>query len=316
MHVHRKFYSEAESCLNKAENLFLPKAETTNSHSIIPLKCYKKLIVRKWYTAKTAQKVEESFEKLMELYRSGYSNLQPDGDIYTAYIDARAVRNKSVEQNLEKMIEQYKSSGKEEMKPQAKVFNTVLLSLAQNKRKVAGLYNKSIHLLNLMSDLEVQPDMKTINLVLKNTMKGNRKNSYEISITLMKVIEKYDLIPDTHTLHLIMDSCGWASSDDREHALKRCLSTFGDIRKQNFVGPITYGVLSKVIYRLASRDDCADKVGQSLLSMCCDDGMLTAEVRGRFKSMMSHSAWEKAYARRLSSDKIEPADWSRNIETN
>ena len=312
MHVHRKLYSETEIFLKRAQDLFLFQGDTHRDHSLIPLKCYKKLIVRNWYTKKTAQKVEESFENLMMLYRSGYSNLKPDCDLYTAYIDARAVGNKDVELTLDEMIENYKESDDKELKPQSKVFNTVLLSL--NKRKRSKLYDKSIKILHLMLDLGVQPDIKTFNLVLKNTRKGDYKDVYERSFMLMKMIEESNLTPDSHTLHLLIDACGSALSHDREVALKRCLSTFGEIRKQNLVGPITYGVLCKVMYRLMSRDNRADKIGESLLSMCCDDGMLTSEVRGRLNSMMSRSVWEKQYVSRLSNHGIEPADWSRNVQ--
>ena len=316
MQIYRKLYSEAESCLEKAEDLFLSKVDTNETHSPIPLNCYKKIIVRNWYTAKTAKKVEESFEKLMVLYRSGYSNLQPDCDLYTAYIDARAIGGKNVEHNLEEMIEQYESSENEEMKPQAKVFNTVLLSLAHDKGNARSFYNKSINLLNRMFDLGVQPDIKTFNLVLKNALKGDGKNVYERSTMLIKMIQENKLNPDSHTLHLIADACGSAPSDDCDAALNRCLSTFGDIRKHNFVGPITYGIMSRVIYRLtSSRHARADKVAGSLLSICCEDGMLTSEVRGRLQSMMSRSSWEKQYIRRLSNNEREPADWSRNIQT-
>jgi len=170
MHANRKLYSKAEGCLKKAENLLLPSTDRADNHSVIPLKCYKKIIVRNWYTGKTAQKVEDSFESLQKLYRSGYSNLQPDSDIYSAYINARAAAGKEVKHNLDEMIEQYESSGKEELKPQAKVFNTVLLSLAADKRNSSSLHSKSVSLLNRMTDLGVEPDIKTMNLVLKNTM--------------------------------------------------------------------------------------------------------------------------------------------------
>lgn len=315
MHVHRKLYSDAERCLKKAEDLFLSKVDKKTRYSFIPLKCYKKIIVRNWYTEKTAQKVEESFERLMGQYRAGYSNLQPDCDLYTAYIDVRAIGRKNVEYNLEEMIEQYKSSENDEMKPQAKVFNTVLRSLSQDKGNVPSLYNNSIKILNRMLDLDVQPNIKTFNLVLKNAIKGNAKDVYERSTMLIKMIEDNNLIPDNHTLHLIIDAGGSAPSDQRDVALKSCLSTFGEIRKHNFVGSITYGIVSKVIYRLASRDVRADKIGESLLSMCCDDGMLTSEVRGRLQSMMSRSAWEKHYVSRLSNGEREPAGWNRNIQT-
>ena len=272
-------------------------------------------MVRNWYTEKTAQKVEESFEKVMELYRDGYSNLQPDSELYTAYIEARVVRKKNVEHNLEEMIESYKLGETEELKPQAKAFNAVLLSLSQDKRTAKQLSDKSVNLLNTMSALGVQPDIKTLNLVLKNAIKGKNKNIYELSTMLMEMAEANNLTPDSHTLHSIIDACGSAPSNDREVALKRCLSTFGDIRKRNFVGPITYGVLSKVVFRLTSKGARADRVGESLLSMCCDDGLLTSEVKGRLQSMMSRSAWEKQYISQLSADGRDPAGWNRNVQT-
>lgn len=316
MHVNRKSYSEAEMCLKKAEDSLLSKINVTNDHhSPIPLKCYKKIIVRNWYTEKTAQKVEESFEKLINLYHRGYRNLQPDSELCTAYIEARVVRKKDVEHNLEAMIESYQLSDNKELKPEAKAFNAVLLSLASDKRNAKQLSDKSVNLLNTMSALDVQPDIKTLNLVLKNAIKGKNKNVYELSTMLMEMMETNNLIPDTHTLHSIIDACGSAPSDDREGALKRCLTTFGEIRKQDIVGPITYGILSKVIFRLTSKGARADKVGESLLSMCCDDGLLTSEVKGRLESMMSHSAWEKHYVSRLSTDGRDPADWNRNVQT-
>jgi len=314
MHVNRKLYSEAEKCLEKAENLLHQPNEMKDNLSPIPLKCYKKIIVRNWYTSKTAAKVEVSFKKLMTLYRDGYSNLQPDCDLYTAYINARAVAKKEVQQNLEEMIEQYKTSENEEMKPQAKVFNTVLLALGQDEKKRGDLHKISIDLLKLMEDLDVQPDIRTINLAMRNVSKVNRKDAYERMATLTEMIQEKKLTPDSHTLHLILDACGSAPSNKFEPGLKKCLSTFGDIRKQNYIGPTTYGIFSKVVYRLASRDARADKIGDSVLALCCEDGMLTSEVRDRLESMMSSAAWTKQYASRLSNEGIEPADWSRNIK--
>jgi len=315
MHVSRKQYSQAEGCLKKAETLLLSSTVTIGNQSPIPLKCYKKIILRNWYTAKTAQKVEESFANVTKLYRSGYSNLQPDSDLYSAYISARAVAGKEVENTLEEMIEQYKTSGNEESKPQAKVFNTILLSLSQDKRNASRLHSKSTNLLNRMADLGVQPNIKTINLILKNVIKGNYDDAYKTSTVLITMIDENKLNPDSHTLHFILDACGSASSGERFDAIKKCLSTLAEIRAQNFVGPITYGILSKVVYRLASRDARADKIGKSVLSLCCKDGMLTSEVRGRLQATMSRSAWEKEYTNNLTSGEREPIDWSRNIQT-
>jgi hypothetical protein len=317
MNVNRKLYSQAGSCLKKAENVLLSTTNSTeDKQSPIPLKCYKKMIIRKWYTSKTSQRVEALFERLMSLYSVGYTNLQPDCDTYTAYISARASAGKEVEHNLEEMIELYKSNENEALLPQTKVFNTVLLSLAQDKRKESsGLQDKSISLLTRMINLGVQPDIKTINLVLQNVIRGNNMNAYGIMLTLIERSEKNKLNPDSRTLHLIIDACGSAASNERDRALKKCLSTFGTIREKGFVGPITYGILSKVVYRLVSKDVRADKVGQSILTLCCEDGMLSSEVRGRLRSMMSNGVWEKVYENRLSHDKREPDEWSRNTHT-
>ncbi|OEU18552.1 hypothetical protein FRACYDRAFT_236829 [Fragilariopsis cylindrus CCMP1102] len=314
MHVNRKLYSQAGSCLKKAENVLLSTTDSTgDKESPIPLKCYKKMIIRNWYTSKTSQRVEALFERLMSLYSAGYTNLQPDCDLYTAFINARASAGKEVEHNLEEMIELYKSNENEALLPQTKVFNTVLLSLAQDKKKESSaLQDKSISLLTRMINLGVQPDIKTINLVLQNIIRGNNMNAYGIMLTLIERCEKNKLNPDSRTLHLIMDACGSAASNERDRALKKCLSTFGAIREKGLVGPITYGILSKVVYRLISKDVRADKVGQSILVMCCEDGMLNTEVRGRLRSMMSNRSWEKVYENQLSHDKREPDEWSRN----
>jgi hypothetical protein len=314
MHVNRKLYSQAGSCLKKAENVLLSTTDSIeDKESPIPLKCYKKMIIRNWYTSKASHRVEALFERLMSLYSAGYTNLQPDCDLYTAYINARASAGKEVEHNLEEMIQLYKSNENEALLPQTKVFNTVLLSLAQDKRKESSaLQDKSISLLTRMINLGVQPDIKTINLVLQNIIRGNNMNAYGIMLTLIERSEKNKLNPDSRTLHLIIDACGSASSNERDRALKKCLSTFGAIREKGFVGPITYGILSKVVYRLTSKDVRADKVGQSILVLCCEDGMLNTEVRGRLRSMMSNGSWEKVYENQLSHDKREPGEWSRN----
>jgi len=314
MHVNRKLYSEAGSYLKKAEKALLSTTDSTEKLSPIPLKCYKKMIIRNWYTTTTAQRVEAFFERLLSLHNFGYTNLRPDYDLHTAYINARAASGKEVEHDLEAIIKLYKENEDEALLPQTKVFNTVLLSLAQKKSNISGLHAKSISLLTRMGKLGVQPDIKTFNLVLQNIVRGNQKQAYGIMLTLIEKIEKNELTYDSHTLHLIIDACGSAPPNERDIALKKSLSTLGEIREKGFVGPITYGILSKVVYRLLSRDVRADKVGQSILTLCCKDGMLNSEVRGRLRSMMSNRAWEKVYEIRLSHDKREPDEWSRNIQ--
>ena len=133
-------------------------------------------------------------------------------------------------------------------------------------------------------------------------------------ICFVKMIEENNLSPDSHTLHLIIDACGSATSNDRESALKMCLTKLGEIREQDFVNQITYGIVSKVAYRLTS-DRNASQIGSILLTLCCDDGMLKSDVRGRLQAMMSDLDWEQHYVRRLSIDNVEPTDWSRNIKT-
>merc|ERR1712238_434111 len=108
--VNRRLYSEAGSYLKKAEMALLSTTDSTEKLSPIPLKCYKKMIIRKWYTSTTAQRVEALFERLLSLHIFGYTNLQPDCDLHTAYINARAASGKEVEHNLEEIIRLYKEN--------------------------------------------------------------------------------------------------------------------------------------------------------------------------------------------------------------
>lgn len=313
MHVHRKLYSEAGSCLQKAENKLLANPESSKNVSIIPLECYKRLIVRKWYTVKTAPRVERTFERLTGLYRSGYFNLKPDCEIYAGYIRALSACGKDVETPLNEMIEMYKANGTKSSVPSVEPFNVVLLSYGQGKEKTTNAGEKSIALFNRMITLGVDPDIKTLNFVLKNVIRGSNQNPYVIVSGLMARVEAKKMQHNSFTLHFVLEACGSAHSGDRESALKKCLSTLGEIREKGYVGRATYGICSRVIYRLLSKGARADKVAVSVMSLCREDGWFDSEVRDRLQSLMSPVAWEQQYIAELTPGSQEPADWSRNI---
>jgi hypothetical protein len=314
MLVYRKLYSEAGSCLQKAENKLLTNAESSNNISVIQLECYKKLIVRKWYTETTAPRVERIFDRLLDLYRSGYSNLRPDCELYTGYIRALSAMGKDVDNPLNEMIDLWEATGKTAPLPSAEPFNTALLLYEQGADRGFNSSKKSIALLNRMDALGVTPDIKTLNLVLQNVTKWNKQNAYVNVSGLMARLEAYNLEPDSFTLHYILDACGSAPSDDRETALKKCLLTLLEIREKGFTGRTTYGITSRVIYRLLSKSPRADKVAASVMSRCREDGWFDSDIRNRLQSLMSSAAWAQQYTSDLPPDGHEPAEWSRNVQ--
>lgn len=315
MFVYRRLYSEAGSCLQKAENKLLANAESSNNISVIPLECYKKLIVRKWYTATTAPRVSRTFDRLTDLYRSGYSNLRPDCELYTGYIRALSAMGKDVDGPLNEMIDLWEASGMTTPLPTAEPFNVALLSQERRSDKGFTSGKKAIALLNRMEALGVAPDIKTLNLVLQNVTKGNNHSSYMIVSGLISRLETYNLHPDSFTLHYILDSCGSAPSDERESALKKCLLTLREIRDKGYVGRTTYGIASRVIYRLLSKGSRADKVAASVMSLCREDGWFDLDVRDRLQSLMSREAWAQQYTNHMPPDGQEPAVWRRNVQT-
>jgi hypothetical protein len=322
MYVFRKRYSEAGIFIQKAENvLLLPhkKDHATEQISPLSLGCYKRMIVRNWYTAKTAPKVQELFVHLMKLYRSGYSNLQPDSALYTGYIRSIAASGGNVEKPLQEMIHLYKSSANEELKPTTEVFNTVLLSYSRGNSKSSQAGKKSISLLNQMVvDLGVRPDTKTLSVVLNNVTKGGNPYSFIMVTNLLTMLEEHDCKPEhnDHTLHYMLAACREHAKSSADHALKTCLSTFQEIREKNLVRSNTYKILSQAVVRLVSKGQRADNVAGAILQLCLEDGRLTSEVKGNLQSVMSNSAWAMQYERNLSPDGKEPPAWSRNVPVN
>jgi hypothetical protein len=320
MHAYRKWYTEAESCLVKAEEALLSEAVVKDETSLIPVDCYKRMINRKWFTAQNVPRVIETFQRLLRFYNSGYSNLRPDRDIFTGYIKACATVNKdsgAIDTILDEMLQLYKESGDESCKPDNEIFNALLLAYKHDTKtsKVAG--EKSMALLNRMLNLDIQPDTRTINFVMQNVIRSGGKDSYSMVVDLYhKLLEENDLQPDSHTLHTLLDACGSAEPGKHKEALNRCLETFGDIRQKEATGQFTYGILTKVLRRIVQQGPRADKVVSSALQLCCEDGFLNPPVKNTCQAMMTRDSWKRVYTSRLSDGKEEPTEWSRNVVAN
>ncbi|KAL3916619.1 MAG: hypothetical protein SGILL_005096, partial [Bacillariaceae sp.] len=319
MHVSRKLFPAASSLVQRAERSLLGEGDQdTNAHRIspIPLQCYKIMIVRKWYTSKTAPSIKLLFNHLKGLYGSGYENLQPDSEIVTAYMRACFTLGEDVEPLLQSMIDLYISSGNEHLKPSAEAFNIVLLGYSRKNAKTVHSGKKAAHLLTQMLDLDVQPDTKSLNFVLHSLTKGNNKYAFDAVMKLLNELEERGCKPefDSFTLHYILDACGGAGTTTSDTALKKCLSIFREIRENDMVGSTTYGILTKVLYRLLRKGDRAEKVAGSILALCCEDGCLAPDVKGRLQSLMSRSAWAVQYEQKLTpSNGEEPGAWSRAV---
>jgi hypothetical protein len=317
MHTSRKLYLTAGAFLKNAETALLSSSDNGKPPLVspIPLECYKRMIVRNWYTDKTAPTVKRLFQQLMRLYHSGYDTLRPDSEVYTGYMRACSAMGEDVEPIFRELILLYKSTGEEALKPTIETFNLVLFGYSRRNIKKIQAGNMSTKIIDLMLDLGVTPNTKSLNFALHNLIKCSNQYSFEKTMNLIKSLEEHNCKPtfDSFTLHYILDACDGNSTTNNDVALKKGLYTYRDIREKGMVGPTTYGILGKVLQSLLSKGDRADRVAGSILTLCCQDGRLTREVKNRFRSILSPSAWTLHYERNLAPNGEEPEEWSCNV---
>ena len=319
MHTSRKQYAEAEKYLIQAEKMLLngggDGSEGGCRQSPIPLDCYKKLIVRKWYTAKNYPAIETSFGRLKEFAKLGYANLQPDAEIYTGFIRASAAagKTKELEDAFKEMVENYETIKEDRMKPTTDAYNTLLL--ARIRGNDASKSQDAVSVLQAMESLDVYPDVKTLNLVLQSMLKTKNRPAFaEVTELIYRLQQTYNVKPDSFTRHLLLDACTVAPREKRDEALKKSLATLHEIRVNNEVGPTTYGILSRVVNMFNRRGDQGAKIAGLCFDLCCQDGWLTDQIKTRFRKSMSSRAWSEAYEQKLSQSGAEPTEWSRNTK--
>ncbi|KAL3941491.1 MAG: hypothetical protein SGBAC_004160 [Bacillariaceae sp.] len=321
MLTYRNLFNEAEEYLRRAEKTLLQSKSLKGEDSMISIDCYQRLIRRKWYTPKTAPRVISTFRRLKGIYRSGYSNLLPNQEIFTSYTKALATVEKDarkVEKALDEMLELYRKTREESCKPNVEIFQTILLAYRQDatKTKVAG--KKSLELLDRMKSLEVVPDAKCLNYVMQCVNKSSNDDVFETVSELYTMFAQHGFESDSFSRHSLMDACASARSSNQDAALTTSLETFAQIRQDDQVGPQTYPILTRVLMRVLSKgSDRADKVAKAVFQACCDDGYWQANggpLKKRFKSLFSRSAWHEVYTKQLDRNKDEPRLWSRNIK--
>ena len=319
IHTNRKQYAEAEKYLLQAETMLLNSGddgtESGCRHSPIPLDCYKKLIIRKWYTAKNYPAIETTFGRLKKLAKLGYANLQPDAEIYTGFIRASAAagKTKELEDAFKEMIENYETIKEDRMKPTTDAYNTLLL--ARIRGNDASKSQDAVSVLQAMESLDVYPDVKTLNLVLQSMLKAKNRPAFaEVTELIYRLQQTYNVKPDSYTRHLLLDACTVAPREKRDEAMKKSLALLHEIRTKNEVGPTTYGILSRVVNMFNRRGDQGAKIAGLCFDLCCQDGWLTDQVKTRFRKSMSSSAWSEAYEQKLSESGTEPTEWSRNTK--
>jgi hypothetical protein len=266
--------------------------------------------------------VEATFNRLMGFYRSGYTDLRPNKDVFAGYIKARTMTTNDGDEILkilDDMCRFMEKTGDVSCKPDVDIFNSVLHAYSQDPEKSDVAGTKSLNLMDRMVSLGIQPSTRTINFVMRSVLKSGKTDTYPTVADLFGKFERYSLEPDTFSFQVLLEACGTADSKQHVDALKLCLTTFANIRGKDLVDQIHYGILTKVLRRIVPEGARADKVFGSVFLLCCEDGLLTRQVKNSFQSMMSKSAWEQVYATRLSSvdqqRQQERAEWRRNLQT-
>jgi hypothetical protein len=219
-----------------------------------------------------------------------------------------------VEKVLDEMLDLYETTGDDSCKPNTEIFNSVLLAYRQDAKKASAAGQKSISLLDKMQSLHIQPDTKSLNYVMQSVNKSTKNDVYLKVCEIFGMFDTYELEPDTFSRHLLLDACGSAGPKNSNAALMEALETFGDIRKQEQIGPLTYPILTKVLQRILPKGDRTDKAATSAFLLCCEDGLLEqGQLKKRFKSLTSKATWHELYTGKLHSGKQEPHEWSRNL---
>jgi hypothetical protein len=257
----------------------------------------------------------------MGFYRSGYSDLRPNKDIFAGYIKARTMTTNDADEILKIFDDMWRfmeETGDISCKPDVDIFNTVLYAYTQDPEKsdVAGA--KSLNLMERMVSLDIQPSTRTINFVMRSVLQSGKADTYTTVADLFGKFETYSLEPDSSSFQILLEGYGTADSKQHENALKQCLTTFANLREKDQVDEVHYEILTKVLRRIVLGGTRADEVCGSVFLLCCEDGLLTRKVKNSFQSMMSKSAWEQVYATRLSSSvdqQQERAEWRRNLQT-
>lgn len=314
MQTRRKRFQQAENTVFDAEKELLSSTPGPDEASPIPLNCYRQLINRGWYTEKTAPKVVATFQHLFDLYSSGYSDLRPDSDIFLGYIRALAVTvdgAAAAERGLVEMLQLFEVTGDDSCKPDAAVWDTVLLAYGKNAKSDL-VASKSLLLFEDMLRRGIKPTTKTINYLMRSVIKRGGKDTYSTVVELFENFQKHDLEPDSFSLHFLADACSFANVNKQGIALKTCLETIGKIREKNEVNTGTYGILTKALRFIAPTGPNRDKVACATFMMCCEDGQVTKQVKENLQAIMSEVAWRQIYTGRLSENGEEPGEWSRN----
>ncbi|CAJ1966721.1 unnamed protein product [Cylindrotheca closterium] len=319
--TYRNLFNEAEEYLRRAEKALLQPSPPNREESMISIDCYQRLICRKWYTPKTAPRVISTFRRLRGIYQSGYSNLLPNQEIFASYTRALSTAEKDaskVESALDEILELYTRTQEESCKPNAEIFQTILLAYRQDPTKIKVAGKKSLVLLDRMKALEVAPDTKCLNYIMQCVNKSSNDDVYETVCGLYSMFAQYGIEPDSFSRHSLMDACASVQPSNQDAALTTALETFGQIRQDDQLGPQTYPILTRVLMRvLTNRSERADKVATTIFQACCDDGYWQSDggpLKKRFKSLFSRSAWRDVYTKQLDGNQNEPMLWSRKLK--
>ena len=154
---------------------------------------------------------------------------------------------------------------------------------------------------------------------MQNVIRGGgvgEENTYRTVLRVFENFETYSLDPDIYSYSAVLSACASANPSDHEQSLIRCLKTLEMIRRQSMVSDSTYYLVLQVVSRVGQRltQQQRDIVAVTILSSCCEDGWLKSYERYQLKRLMSKSAWQKFYSKRLRGDGKEPLKWSRKIQ--
>ena len=286
---------------------------TVDISSAITLDVYKS-VMAVLLSRNCFDQVEQLFQRVKSHYEAGAARLLPDRDIYNIYITAlskKGVHPDKQENVLAELSTWYERTGRPELKPRDKTFNSVLADLRKSTIKDRYLIPRMMALVERMVALQVEfKDTHGFHTAMMIALRDEKP--FQTTMKIVALMEKAGLEPDAYVFHTMLVAC---TRSGGERAIMTAVSTLGRIRSAGgHIKPTRYLLVIECLNRNSRRSDSRRfLLAKAIFPLCCEDGCLDSVVKKAFKNLVGRESWDRLYNASLLEGGREPKEWSRNV---
>ena len=269
----------------------------------VPIDCFN-IALKCWAGESDADKVEDTFKRLISYHEAGHDSLQPTTASFSMLLRVLPLTNAPVDKVaersaniMEQLIELYESTGNDACKPDAFCFATVLTALSKVSSPNAAA--KATKFLNSMLELGIQPTASVFNKVMHTILRDTTNSfdgvgKFKRVLSLMRKMKNVGCTPDVLSYKFMLRACRVPHRRDRSLALNVAMDAMGQLRKSGKADAASYGVLFWILHSSLARErEERDKLMSSACRLCYEDGLLTEKNLELFRFGMSEPAWKE-----------------------